>query len=152
MDISLDMLKKLRKATGVGVSDCRAALEDAKGDYVKAEKFLTVRGIEKAGKIAGKETSAGLVESYVHATGKVGVLVELRCETDFVARTDDFRHLAHELALQVAAMNPKNVSQLLKSPSIRDASLSVESLVKQVIAKVGENITVASFARIQIAS
>jgi len=150
MNISLDELKRLRQETGAGVSDCRLALEDAGGNYEKAKKIVTQRELEKAVKKEGKETGAGIIESYVHATGKVGVLVELRCETDFVARTDDFRHLAHEIALQVAAMNPKNVKELLKSAYIRDESQTIIILVKQTIAKVGENITIARFSRLEL--
>lgn len=149
MNISLDLLKKLRNETSAGVSDCRQALVDAKGDYDKAKKLLMERGIEKAAKKEGKETSAGIVEAYVHQ-GKVGVLIEIRCETDFVARTDEFKTLAHEVALQVAAMNPKNTEELLKGAYIRDPQLTMEALVKQVVAKVGENITVARFTRIQL--
>lgn len=149
MKFSIDDLKKLREDTKAGVSDCRQALEDAAGDYAKAKKLIMERGLEKAAKKGNRETSQGIVESYVHA-GRVGVLVEVRCETDFVARTDDFKKLAHELALQVASMNPKNVSELLKGAYIRDAGLTVEALVKQTIAKVGENITVARFTRIEL--
>lgn len=150
MQINLDDLKKLRAETSAGVSDCRQALEDAGGDFGKAKKLLTERGLEKAAKKEGKETSQGIVESYIHAGGKVGVLVELRCETDFVARTDEFKHLAHELCLQIAAMNPKDVKILLKGEYIRDASQTIEQLVKTTIAKVGENITVARFTRIAL--
>jgi elongation factor Ts len=149
MNISLDLLKKLRTNTGAGVSDCRQALEDADGDYAKAKKLIMERGLEKAAKKVGRQTQQGLIESYVHA-GRVGVLVELRCETDFVARTDDFKALAHELALQVASMNPKNVGELLASPYIRDEGITIEALVKQTVAKVGENITVARFTRIAL--
>lgn len=149
MNVSLELLKKLRRSTSAGVSDCRQALEDANGDYEKAKKLIMKRGLEKAAKKAGKETSQGIIESYVHA-GRVGVLVELRCETDFVARTDDFKTLAHEIALQVASMNPTNVTELLKSPYIRDEEFTVEALVKQTVAKVGENITVAQFHRIAL--
>lgn len=149
MQIKLDDLKKLRWATGAGVADCRQALEDAGGDPAKAGKLIMERGLEKAAKKFGRETPQGLIESYVHA-GRVGVLVELRCETDFVARTDDFKTLAHEIALQVASMNPKNVKELLASPYIRDAGITIEALVKQSVAKVGENITVAKFTRIAL--
>ena len=105
--------------------------------------------MEKATKKEGKETSQGIIESYVHQR-RVGVLVELRCETDFVARTDEFKNLAHEIALQVASMNPKNVEALLKSTYIRDESMTTEGLVKQTVAKVGENITIAQFARLSL--
>lgn len=149
MKISLELLKKLREDTKAGVSDCRQALEDADGDYAKAKKLILERGLEKAVKKGDRETSQGLIESYVHG-GRVGVLVELRCETDFVARTDDFKKLAHEIALQVASMEPKNVTELLKSPYIRDASLTIDALIKQTVAKVGENITIAKFTRIEL--
>lgn len=150
MNISLDVLKKLRAETSAGVSDCRQALEDAKGEYVKAKKLITERGLEKASKKEGKLTSQGVVASYVHQTGRVGVLIELRCETDFVARTDEFTHLAHELTLQVASMNPKNVKELLASPYIRDTKVSIADLVKQTISTLGENITVARFIRMEL--
>jgi len=150
MQINLDDLKKLRAETSAGVSDCRQALEDAKSDFDKAKKLLLERGLEKAAKKEGKETSQGIVESYIHAGGKVGVLVELRCETDFVARTDEFKALAHEVALQIAAMNPKDVKELMDGAYIRDAKLSIIDLVKLTIAKVGENITVAKFTRMQL--
>lgn len=147
MKFSLDDLKKLREATSAGVADCRQALEDADGNYQKAKKLLIERGLEKAAKKEGKETSQGVIASYVHATGKVGVLLELRCETDFVERTEEFKNLAHELTLQIAAMNPKDVKALLASPYIRDAGQTMEQLVKITIAKVGENITIARFTR-----
>jgi elongation factor Ts len=150
MAISIDSLKKLRSETQAGIADCRKALEDAGGDYAKAKKLIADRGFEKAAKKENRETSQGIVESYVHATGKVGVLVELKCETDFVARNEDFKKLAHEIAMQVTAMNPKDVKALLASPYIRDASLTMEALVKQTIAKFGENITLAKFIRIEL--
>jgi len=149
MNISLELLKKLREDTSAGVSDCRQALEDANGDFAKAKKLILERGLEKAAKKGGRETSQGIIESYVHA-GRVGVLVEVRCETDFVARTDAFKTLAHEIALQIASMNPKNVKELLSSEYIRDASMTIEALVKQTVAKVGENITIARFTRIAL--
>ncbi len=150
MEVSIDLLKKLRQETSAGIADCRTALEDAKGDYEKARKLIIERGLEKASKKEGKETSQGVIASYVHQTGKVGVLVELRCETDFVARTDEFKALAHEITLQVASMNPEKVEDLLKSPYIRDPKVSISDLIKQTVAKVGENITVAKFTRMQL--
>jgi len=149
MLISLDAIKKLREETSAGVADCRQALEDARGDYEKAKKLLITRGLEKAAKKEGKETGQGVVDAYVH-NGRVGVLVELRCETDFVARTDEFKTLAHEISLQVASMNPKNVMELLKSPYIRDASQTIADIIKQAIAKLGENITVGQFTRVAL--
>ncbi len=148
MNISIDMLKKLREETSGGVADCRKALEDAKGDYEKAKKLLQERGIEKAAKKEGNETGEGRIYSYVHSNGKVGALVTLRCQTDFVARTDDFAQLGHEIAMQIAAMAPKDVTTLLESAYIRDAKLTIQALIKQTIAKVGENITVSEFSRV----
>lgn len=150
MDVSLDLLKKLRNETSAGIADCRVALSDANGDYEKAKNLIKERGLEKAAKKEGKETSQGIIASYVHQTGKVGVLVELRCETDFVARTDEFKALAHEITLQVAAMSPEKVEDLLKSPYIRDPKMVMGDLIKQTVAKVGENITVAQFTRLQL--
>jgi elongation factor Ts len=150
MNFSLDTLKKLRADTQAGVVDCKKALEDATGDYEKAKKLLIDRGLEKASKKEDRETAMGIIESYVHANGKVGVLVELRCETDFVARNEEFKRLAHELALQIAAMEPKTVEELLKSPYIRDAKMTMQDLVKLTIAKIGENMTVAHFTRMQL--
>lgn len=149
MKINLDDIKKLREETQAGVSDCRKALEDAGGDYQKAKKLLTQRGLEKAAKKEGKETSAGIVEGYIH-NGKVGVLVELRCETDFVARTDEFKHLAHELCLQIASMNPKNKEELLKGEYIRDPKMTIADLIKQAVAKLGENITIGEMSRLAL--
>jgi len=150
MKFSIHVLKKLRQDSQAGVADCRKALEDAGGDFDKAKKLLGERGLEKAAKKEGKETSQGIIASYVHANGKVGVLVELRCETDFVARTDEFKALAHEMTLQIAAMNPKNVEELLKSDYIRDTKLTMQALIKLTIAKLGENITVAKFTRMTL--
>src|ERR1700690_4145862 len=141
MNFSLDLLKKLREETSAGVADCRQALDDAQGDYTQAKKLLQERGLEKAKKKEGQETGDGLIVSYIHATGKVGVLLEIKCQTDFVARTDDFKNMAKEITLQIAAMKPKDVKALLASEYIRDPKLTIEALIKTTIAKLGENIT-----------
>ncbi len=130
--------------------DCRRALEETKGDEKKAEALLLKWGVEKSEKKEGRETKAGLVTSYVHAGGKIGVLVELLCETDFVARTPDFQKLAHEICLQVASMAPKDVKDLLKQAYIRDQTKTIEQLVKETIGKLGENITVSRFSRLKL--
>lgn len=148
--ITIDQIKKLREKTGAGVMDCRRALEETKGDAPKAEELLKKWGIEKAEKKVDRETKAGIIDSYIHAGGKVGVLLELLCETDFVAKTDDFKNLAHELCLQVASMDPKDVKTLLSQEYIRDQGITVEKLVKQVIGKLGENITISRFIRYQL--
>ena len=144
------LIKELRDETQASIADCRKALEETKDDYKKALEWLKKHGIEKAEKKANRETSQGLVESYIHQNGKVGALVEVLCETDFVARTDEFKNLCHEIAMQVVAMNPKDVATLLKQDYIRDGSLTIEQLVKGVIGKLGENIVIKSFTRLEI--
>jgi elongation factor Ts len=126
------------------------ALEETENDYKKALEWLKKRGLEKAGKKADRETSQGLIDSYIHQGGKIGVLLELRCETDFVAKTDDFKQLSRELGMQISAMNPKDVKELLKQEYIRDPKMTVEDLIKSVIGKLGENITLARFVRYQL--
>lgn len=150
MSIDLKSLKKLRDETAASIADCRMALEESGADFEKALKWLKKRMEEKAEKKADRATSQGLIEAYIHQGGKVGVLVELLCETDFVAKTDDFKHLAREIAMQVAAMDPKDADALLKQDYIRDSSLTIEKLVKGVIGKLGENITVKRFTRFEI--
>jgi elongation factor Ts len=150
MKITAEQIKDLREKTQAGFADCKNALEEAKGDMKKAEEILRKKGFEKAAKKSDRETGQGLVESYVHQTGKVGVLVSLLCETDFVARTDEFKSLAHEVAMQVAAMNPKDTAALLKQEYIRDGSKTINDLVTETIAKLGENIKVGSFSREEI--
>lgn len=148
--IDLILLKKLREQTGISVSECRQALEDAKGNYDKALEILKKKGIEKAEKKADRETGEGLIESYIHATGKVGAMVQVSCETDFVARTDEFKNLAHEIAMQVAAMHPESVEDLLKQEYIKDSSKTIEQMVKEAIHKTGENIQIKKFDRFAI--
>lgn len=149
MAVSVDQIKKLREETGAGIADCREALEEAKGDLVKAKEVLKQKGLDKAASKSDREVKAGLVEAYSHA-GRVGVLVELLCETDFVAKTDDFKTLAHELALQVASMKPESVEELLEQEYIRDSSQNIDSVIKAVVAKLGENIQVSRFERIAL--
>jgi elongation factor Ts len=148
--ISLDQIKQLRAKTKAGVMDCRKALEESAGDLKKAEEWLRQKGIEGAGKRTDRPTSGGVLEVYTHSDGRIVSVVELRCETDFVARTEEFRKLAHELAMQVAAMNPKDVKELLKQPWIREEKKTVEELVKETGGKVGENIVVKRIARFGI--
>lgn len=147
--INLDDLKKLREETGAGIADCKEALSLSKGNYDQAKIWLKQRGLEKSAAKEGREVKNGVVEVYSHS-GKVGVLVELLCETDFVAKTLDFKNLAHEIALQVASMNPEDKETLLKQEYIRDPGLTVEQLIKGVIAKLGENIQVGKFNRIKL--
>lgn len=150
MAIDVKLIKKLRDETQASIADVRIALEETSSDYKKALSWLKKHGIEKAEKKADRQTSQGLIESYIHQNGKVGVLVEILCETDFVARTDDFKKLAHEVAMQVAAMNPKDVDTLLKQEYIRDGSVTIEQLVKQTIGVLGENIVIKQITRFEI--
>lgn len=140
---------KLREATGAGVMDCKKALDDAKGDFAAALKLIQERGLAKAEKKAERSTGAGLLEAFVH-NGRVGVLLLLRCETDFVARADKFKELAHDLAMQVAAMNPADIEDMAKQSFIKDPGRTVEEVIKNAIAVIGENIKVEKFARYEI--
>lgn len=147
---NIDLLKKLRNESSASIADCRMALEENDNNYDKAVEWLKKRGLEKAEKKSDRETHQGLVEAYIHNGGKVGSLIVLLCETDFVARTDEFKNLAREIGMQVAAMNPESVEALLKQEYIRDSSHTIESLIKSVIGKLGENITLKEFKRFEI--
>jgi len=149
-EYSVADLKSIREATGAGVSEIRQALIDAGGDVKKAKEILKVKGISKADKKSDRSTKEGVVETYKHLDGKVSVIVEVLCETDFVARTEDFQELTKEIAMQVAAMNPKDKKELMSQVYIRDASMTIEQLVKGKIAKLGENIQIGKFARIAL--
>ncbi|MBI4059373.1 translation elongation factor Ts [Candidatus Microgenomates bacterium] len=150
MKIDLQKIKDLREKTGVSIGECRVALEKAGGDEKKALDILKERGVEIAEKKSERPVGAGLVDTYIHTGGKVGAMLELACETDFVARTDDFKNLAHELAMQVASMDPQDISELEKQDYIRDSSQKVKDLVTNVIAKIGENIKIVRFVRFEL--
>lgn len=149
MQIDLESIKKLREETGVSISDCREALMDTSGNIEKAKMWLKKKGLEKSAEKAQREVRAGVVDVYSH-NGKVGVMVELLCETDFVAKTEDFKSLAHELALQIASMKPQSVEELLQQEYIRDPQMTVDQLIKSVTSKLGENIQVGRFERIAL--
>ena len=164
MTVSLDLIKELRERTGGGVMDCKRALEASDGDLDRAAQILSEQGIAAAAKKADRVTTQGVIESYIHA-GRVGAIVEVNCETDFVARTPDFQQLAHELAMQVVASNPQFVSEsdlpdgaegdpaelvLMLQPYIRDPARNIRQLVNEVIGKTGENIQVKRFARFEL--
>jgi len=142
-------VQKLREHTGAGVMECKRALEDASGDFDKAVGLIQERGLTKAEKRADREAGSGLVHSYIH-NGRVGVMLELKCETDFVARNEEFQALAHELAMQIAAMNPQDEKELMEQEYIKDTSQKVEDLIKGAIAKIGENIKLGRFIRYEI--
>jgi elongation factor Ts len=192
MEITTEMIKELRAATSAGVLDCRKALTEADGDFQKAVDFLREKGLATAAKRADREASQGVVELYSHGGGRVGVMVEVNCETDFVARSDKFRELAHELALQIAASAPRYIKVeqipaevleheaeiarvrareegkpetvlekivqgrlekfkdevvLSRQAYIRDESITVEKLILQTVAAIGENVVVRRFQR-----
>lgn len=150
MVIDIKDVKKLREETGISVMEVRSALEDANGDYKKALAILKEKAEKIAAKKADRETGQGIIETYVHGNGKIGVMVMLLCETDFVAKTDEFKHLGHEVAMQIAAMDPKDVEELLKQEYIKDPSVTIEKMVKETIQKTGENIVVKKFDRFAI--
>lgn len=148
--VDIELLKKLRNETSVSLAECRKALEEASNDYKKALEVLRKSGLEKAAKKSERVVLQGVVDSYIHQNGRIGALVEVACETDFVARTDEFKKLVHEICMQVAAMNPKDVPVLLKQEYIKDGSRTMETLVKETIAKLGENIVIKRLQRFEI--
>lgn len=146
--INIGQVKQLREETGVSVTECKKALNEAKGDTKKAKEILKKRGKEIAQKKKDRTTCHGIIESYIHINKKLGVLLELNCETDFVAKSKDFQALAHELCLQVAAIEGE--IPLLEQPWIKDESKSIKELIDEYINKLGENITVKRFTRYEI--
>lgn len=146
---NIEDIKKLREETGAGIADCKEALSQSKGNFEEAVKWLKKKGLDKAASKGEREVRAGIVETYSHS-GKVGVVAELLCETDFVARTEDFKNLAHELTLQIASMNPSSVEELLAQEYVRDNSQTIDQLVKSISGKLGENIQVGRFERIAL--
>ncbi len=195
MSISASMVKELREKTGAGMMDCKNALKEVNGDVEAAIDHLRKKGIASAAKRAGKETAEGLVESYIHPGGRVGVLIEVNCETDFVARTDEFKAFVHDLAMHVAATNPLTVSPddldqeilekerqifigqameegkpehiaekmvegrlakfkkenaLMAQPFVKNPDETIELLLKDKIASLGENMVIKRFSRFQI--
>lgn len=167
MNMSLDAVKLLRDQTGAGIMDCKKALEDAGGDTDRAIELLLEKGVALAAKKSDRETGQGLVQSYIHQGGKVAALVEVNCETDFVARTDEFQQLVYDIAMQIAAMDPVCVSSddipqdtdsltvgtaLMDQDFIKDSSKTVRDLINETVGKVGENIRVRRFVRYALGS
>ncbi|RJR28046.1 translation elongation factor Ts [candidate division WWE3 bacterium] len=150
MSFNINDIKKLREETGAGVLEVKQALENAEGDYEKAKAELMKKVAAKAAKKADRVTKDGLVESYIHAGGKVGSLVTLACETDFVAKTDDFKKLAHEVAMQVCTEEFENVDELLNSEYIRDPGKKIKDLIDEVVAKVGEKVEIREFTKFNV--
>jgi len=161
----LSDIKELRELTSAGIMDCKSALIEANGDIEQAKTILHAKGLASVAKKSSRATEEGVVASYIHAGGRIGSIVEVNCETDFVARTDDFKNLAHDLAMQVAAMAPELVyldedsadseevnedSCLVEQNFIKDQSLKVKDVVNEVAARVGENIRIKRFSRFSI--
>lgn len=142
-------IKNLREETGAGMMDCKKALEESNGDMDKAREWVKLRGLAKAEKKADRETKEGYIASYVHSTGKIAALVEIMCETDFVARNPEFQEMARGVAMQVASMNPSTVEELLEQDFIRGEG-TIEELVKGLSGKIGEKFVVSRFVRYEV--
>lgn len=165
MKISIEAVKELRNRTNIGIADCNKALLEVGGDMEKATEFLKQRGAAIAEKKKDVAATEGVIEAYIHHTKRIGALVELNCETDFVARTTEFKELAHDLAMQIAATSPQfltseemppkaetdpQVACLLSQPFIKEPTKTVQEIIAETIAKVGENIKVRRFARFEL--
>ena len=144
-----NIVKKLRELTGAGVMDAKSALEEAGGDFDKAVEITKKKGLVKADKKAEREIKAGIIKTYTH-NDRVGVVLKVGCETDFVAKSEPFRDLVHNLAVHIVAMNPVTVEELMAQPFVKDEKTSVENLVKETIAKTGENIKIDEFYRLEL--
>ena len=165
MQISANTVKELREKTGAGVMECKKVLDETNGDIEKATDILKERGLALAEKKSNRAANQGLIECYVHHGGQIGVLVEINCETDFVARTDEFKELSHDIAMQIAAMAPQYIQEedipegsetdpqancLLLQPYIKDPTKNIKDIITETIAKVGENIKVRRFCRYEL--
>ena len=149
MAIDISDVKKLKELTGVGLTDAKAALEEAKGDFDKALSAMRKKGLTKAEKRSEREARAGLIGTYNH-DGRIGVLVEVNCETDFVARNDIFKDLVKDISMHIAASEPKDVKDLLDQPFVKDPSQTVADFVKDHAARLGENVVVRRFSRLAL--
>ena len=165
MAVTVDQIRSLRELSGAGIMECKQALEECDGNLDQAAEALRQKGFAQAARRSDRATTEGLIEAYVHTGGRVGGMVELGCETDFVARTPEFKALAHDIAMQVAAMSPRYLSaedieegdaspaaqvSLLQQPFIKDNSRLVSEIVQELAAKVGENVRVIRFARMAL--
>jgi elongation factor Ts len=148
-EVSIEDIRRLRELTGVGITDAKQALQAAGGDFDKALSEMRKKGLTKAEKRGEREARAGLIGSYVH-DGRIGVLVEVNCETDFVAKTDEFKELVKDLTLHIAASDPQDVTELLEQEFIKNPAETVGGLVKEANARLGENIVVRRFNRLAL--
>ncbi|NCO12345.1 MAG: translation elongation factor Ts [Candidatus Pacebacteria bacterium CG1_02_43_31] len=150
MSYTVADVKKLREETGAGMLDCKKALEETKGNFEAAKEVVRKKGLDRADKKADRETKEGYIASYVHSNNKVAVLVEILCETDFVARNEEFQRMAKDVAMHVTAMNSKSVEELLKEPFVKDPSKTIEELVKGISGKTGEKLLVNKLVRFEV--
>lgn len=146
----IDIVKQLRQETGISVSECKKALDQTGGDIEKAKDLLREWGKDVAKKKASRSTDQGLIEGYLHSTGRLGVLLDIRCETDFVTKSDDFKELAHGIAMHIASMYPEDVKELMEQDYVKDSSKKVKDVVTEYILKLGENIVIKEFSRLEI--
>ena len=150
MTSSVEDIRQLREETSCGVIECKKALEEAKGDFNKAKDLLRKRGLEMAAKKADRVAKEGRVEAYIHSGNKIGVVVEVNCETDFVARNDDFIAFTKNVAMHIAAMNPEHLQALLQQPFVKEPSKNIQDLLNELVAKIGENIQIGRFIRFKV--
>lgn len=143
-------IKKIREITGISVIESKKALEKTRGNFKKALELLKSQGLKNSGKYLNRKTAVGIIDAYIHNNGKIGVLVELKCETDFVARNEVFKNLTHDIAMQIAATNPTNKKELLSSPFIKDESKTVKHEIEKAINLLGENINIGQFSRFEL--
>jgi elongation factor Ts len=148
--ISMNDVKKLRETTGARILDCKKALDEAAGDFDQAKKIVEAKGLARAEKKQDRATSAGLIATYSHMTGKIGAIIELQCETDFVAKNEEFKTLARDIAMQVVAMNPEDVKELLAQEFIKDSTITIGKLIKSLSGKIGEKMILKRFQRFEL--
>ncbi|MBD3282166.1 MAG: translation elongation factor Ts [Candidatus Portnoybacteria bacterium] len=148
--IKAEQVKNLRDKTGASMMQCKKALVEAEGSEEKAMEILKKKGEATAMKKSDRTAGQGIIEAYIHANKKIGVLVELKCETDFVARNKEFQSLAHDIAMHIAGMNPKDKEELLEGPYVKDPETNIKEMIKQKIAKLGENIEIGNFIRYEL--
>jgi len=148
--INAQSVKQLREETGVSIMECKKALEESNGNKNKALDILHKKGRDIVSKKSKRETKQGIIESYIHNNSKIGVLLELYCETDFVARNKEFKELAHDLTLHIASMAPKDIESLLKEPFVKNPEILIKELIDEKITKIGENIKIGRFIRYEL--
>lgn len=150
MAVDINQIRKLREKTNISVAECKKALGEAKGDFKEALAVLKKKGIETVEKKKERETREGIIGIYLHQNKKVGAMVKVLCESDFASKNETLRDFAHNLAMQIVAMDPKNVDELFSQPYVKDVKKSIRDLTQEVIVKVGENIKIEEFQRIEI--